>query len=133
VQIDDRRVVPLTLLAQAGVAAGLAGLLGLTAGAVASTSALLGGLAAVAPNAFLAARLIGPRHNDDATAVLRSAQIGLVGKLVLTALLFGAIFATVRPISGLAVFGGFIAAQTVVLGALLVGSRPASLNLGTKG
>ena len=132
-QIDDRRVVPLTLLAQAGVAAGLAGLLGLTAGAVASTSALLGGLAAVAPNAFLAARLIGPRHNDDATAVLRSAQIGVVGKLVLTALVFGAIFATVRPISGLAVFGGFIAAQTVVLGALLIGSRPANVNLGTKG
>jgi len=132
VQIDDRRVVPLTLLAQAGAAAALAVILGLSVGAVACLSALLGGIAAVAPNAFLAARLIGPRRHDDAAAVLRSAQVGVAGKLVITALLFGVIFATVRPISGLAVFGGFIAAQTVVLGALLFGSGATDLNMGTK-
>ncbi len=122
----------MTLLAQAGVAAALAVLLGLWIGAVAGVSALLGGIAAVAPNAFLAARLVGPRRDDDAAAVLRSAQIGVIGKLLLTALLFGVIFATVRPISGLAVFGGFIAAQTVVLGALLFGGGTANLKLGTK-
>lgn len=129
---DDRRVVPLTLLAQAGVAAALAVLLGLSLGRVAGVSALLGGIAAVAPNAFLAARLIGPRRDDDAAAVLRSAWVGAVGKLVLTALLFGMIFATVRPISGPAVFGGFIAAQTMVLGALLIGGGRARMNLGNK-
>jgi hypothetical protein len=64
--------------------------------------------------------------------VLRSAQVGVVGKLAMTALLFGVIFATVRPISGSAVFGGFIAAQTVVLGALLLGRETTTLNLGAK-
>ena len=130
--IDDRRVVPFTLLAQAGVAVGLAGLLALCVGPVAAYSALLGGVAAVVPNAFLAARLVGSRDHDDAGAVLRSARIGVVGKLAITALLFGAIFATVTPISGPAVFGGFIAAQTVVLGALLVGRETTTLNLGAK-
>ena len=131
-QIDDKRVVPLTLLAQALVAAALAALLGVVIGAVAGVSALLGGVAAVAPNAFLAARLIGPRRDDDAAAVLRSAQIGVIGKLVLTALLFGVIFATVKPVSALAVFGGFIATQGVVLGALLLGGRAPSLTMGAK-
>jgi hypothetical protein len=36
-------------------------------------------------------------------------------------LLFGVIFGFVRPISPLAVFAGFIAAQLVVFGALLLG------------
>lgn len=130
--IDDRRVVPFTLLAQAGVAVALAIALALFFGTVAGFSALLGGMTAVAPNAFLAARLVGPREHDEAAAVLRSARIGVVGKLVLTALLFGVIFATVRPISGLAVFGGLIAAQSVILGALLVGGGTAGLNLGAK-
>jgi ATP synthase protein I len=132
VLIDDRRVVPFTLLAQAGVAVGLAGLLALCVGPVAGYSALLGGMTAVAPNAFLAARLVGPRGRDDAAAVLRSAQVGVVGKLAMTALLFGVIFATVRPISESAVFGGFIATQTVVLGALLIGGPRTTVNLGAK-
>ncbi|HSG64879.1 MAG TPA: ATP synthase subunit I [Gammaproteobacteria bacterium] len=130
--MDDRRVVPFTLLAQAGVAAGLAGLLALGVGPVVGYSALLGGVTAVVPNAFLAARLVGRRDRDDAAAVLRSAGVGVVGKLAITALLFGTIFAAVRPVSGLAVFGGFIAAQTVVLGALLVGSGTATPKLGAK-
>lgn len=129
--IDDRRVVPFTLLAQAGVAVALAVLLGFWVDGVAGVSALLGGTVAVVPNAFLAARLVKPRHDDDAAAVMRSAWIGVLGKLLITALLFGVIFHTVKPISGLAVFGGFIAAQSVILGALLVGG-PASLNLGAK-
>ena len=52
--------------------------------------------------------------------LLRSAWIGEFGKAVITALLFGVIFGMVRPIAPLAVFGGFIAAQLVVFGALLV-------------
>jgi hypothetical protein len=39
---------------------------------------------------------------------------------LLTALLFGVIFGFVRPIQPLAVFAGFIAAQLVVFGALLM-------------
>jgi hypothetical protein len=41
---------------------------------------------------------------------------------VVTALIFAVIFGAVRPIEPLAVFGGFIAAQLVVLGALLLPS-----------
>ena len=53
-------------------------------------------------------------------ALLRSAWIGEFGKVVLTVLLFGVIFGALRPISPLAVFGGFIAAQFVVFLALLL-------------
>ncbi|NIW23497.1 MAG: F0F1 ATP synthase subunit I [Gammaproteobacteria bacterium] len=129
---DDTRVVPLTLLVQAAVVVVLGVLLGLWVDAVAGTSALLGGLAAIVPNAFLAARLIGSRCGNDATALLQSARIGVFGKLVLTALLFGVIFATVRPISGPAVFAGFIAAQLVVPAALLIGGRAGRLDTGEK-
>ncbi|MBN1240785.1 MAG: ATP synthase subunit I [Gammaproteobacteria bacterium] len=118
---DDRRVVLLTLLAQTGVSLGLAGLLALLQGSVAAVSVLLGGLVAVIPNGFLAARLLKPRADDSARAIMRSAWIGEIGKLLLTALLFGVIFAVMRPIAAPAVFGGFIAAQLVIFGALLLG------------
>ena len=118
---DDRRVVLLTLLAQTAVSLGLAGLFALWLGNVVAVSVLLGGMVAVIPNGFLAARLLKPRADDSAAAIMRSAWIGEIGKLLLTALLFGVIFAMVRPISVLAVFGGFISAQLVIFGALLVG------------
>jgi ATP synthase protein I len=119
---SDQRIVPLTLLAQAGVSVGLAILLWGWHGKVAATSALLGGMVAVIPNGYLAARLLAPQA-DNAATLLRSAWIGEVGKAVLTALLFGLIFGLVRPITPLAVFGGFIAAQLVVFAALLLPSR----------
>lgn len=118
---DDRRTVPLTLLAQAGVSVGLAFLLWWVHGRVAAASALLGGMAAVIPNGFLAARLLATRMSD-ARGLLRSAWIGELGKVVLTALAFAVIFGAVRPIEPLAVFGGFIAAQLMVFGALLLPS-----------
>lgn len=129
---DDRRVVPLTLLAQAGVAVVLAGLLGLWLGKVVGVSTLLGGMIAVVPNAFLAARLIAPRRSDNAVAVLRSAWIGELGKLALTAILFAAIFVTVRPLAAPAVFAGFIAAQSVIFGALFFSGGVKGLDLETK-
>lgn len=132
VLIDDRRVVPLTLLAQAGLSIGLAAFLGIWVNAVAASSALLGGLAVVVPNAFLAARLAARRAGDDAKAVLRAAWLGEIGKLILTALLFGIIFALVRPLSPPAVFGGFIAAQSAVFGALLMSGGAAKPKLTTK-
>jgi ATP synthase protein I len=129
--LDDRRVVPLTLLAQAGLSIGLAAFLGIWWGGTAVLSALLGGLTAVLPNAFLAARMLAP-HADDAKAVMRSAWLGEIGKLLLTALLFGLIFALVRPLSAPAVFAGFVAAQAVVFGALLFGGGAANTELTTK-
>ncbi len=120
---DDRRVVPMTLLLQVAISLGLAAAGAVFAGAVVAISALLGGMTAVIPNAFLAARLMKPRANDNAGAVMRSAWIGVIGKLIITALLFGVIFALVRPLSPLAVFGGFIAAQLMVPAAFLLSGR----------
>ena len=118
---DDRHVVPLTLLAQVAASLGTGGLLWWWLGPLAGSSAVLGGAAAVIPNGFLAARLLGGR-DASAKALLRSAWVGEVGKLVLTALLFGVIFAAVRPISAPAVFAGFIAAQLMIFAALAHGA-----------
>jgi ATP synthase protein I len=90
-------------------------------GEVAGMSTLLGGVAVVIPNAFLAARLLKPSRDQSAKAMMRSAWFGEIGKVLLTALLFGVIFGFVRPIEPLAVFAGFIATQFVVFGALLLG------------
>ena len=113
------RVVPLTLLAQAGVSMVLAAVLWLSFGDTVAVSTLLGGAAAVVPNGFLAARVLKPNRPMD--QLMRAAWIGEIGKLLLTALAFGVIFGFVRPLSPPAVFAGFIAAQLVVFGALLVG------------
>jgi ATP synthase protein I len=121
VVIDVKHVVPLTLLAQASVSAVVAVALWAWWGEVAAKSALLGGLAVVVPNAFLAARVFTPSRDLSATAMIGAAWVGQIGKWLLTALLFGLIFGFVRPIEPLAVFASFIAAQLVVLGALLVG------------
>jgi ATP synthase protein I len=118
---DVTRVVPFTLLAQACVSAAVALALWFGFGNVAAASALLGGAAVVIPNAFLAARLLAPSTDQSARAMMRSAWIGEIGKLLLTGLAFGVIFAVVRPIAPPAVFAGFIAAQMVIFGALLLG------------
>ena len=119
--IDVKHVVPMTLLAQACVSVALAALSWVWQGEVAGLSALLGGLVAVVPNAFLAARLLKPSRDQSARAMMNAAWFGEIGKLLLTALLFGVIFGFVRPIEPLAVFAGFIGAQLVVFGALLLG------------
>ena len=100
------------------VAAGLA----LWQGRLEAVSALLGGAIAVIPNAFLGARLLSPGAGTSAKALLRAAWLGAIGKLVLTALLFAVVLVTMRPISALGLFGGFIATQLVIFGAPLLGS-----------
>jgi ATP synthase protein I len=116
---NEQRLLPLTLIAQVGMSLVLAFVLGVWAGRTVGISTLLGGVAAFAPNAFLAARLM----NADAESLIRAAWIGEVGKLLLAALLFGLIFAYLRPISVLAVFGGFIATHFAMLPALLLLQR----------
>lgn len=132
VLIPDRHVVIVTLLGQAMLTALLALLLAIWKGQTAAVSLLLGGMIAVVPNAFLGARLLTPGAGGSAKALLRSAWLGEIGKLVLTAVLFGIVFARVRPLSGLAVFGGFIAAQLVIFGALFLGDSSVSDNEATK-
>jgi ATP synthase protein I len=123
--IDVKHVVPVTLLAQLCVSVVVAMALWAWMGEVAAASALLGGAAVVIPNGFLAARLLQPSRDESAKSMMRAAWIGEIGKLLLTALLFGVIFAFVRPIQPPAVFAGFIAAQLVVFGALLLGNEGA--------
>jgi ATP synthase protein I len=121
VPIAVERVVPLTLLAQAGVSMLLAAVLWPRFGDTAALSTLLGGAAAVVPNGFLAARMLTPSRDPRGVAIMRAAWIGEIGKILLTALAFGVTFGFVRPLSPPAVFAGFIAAQLGVFGALLVG------------
>lgn len=119
--IDVKHVVPVTLLVQLCVSFVVAAVLWAWMGEVAGTSALLGGAAAVVPNAFLAARLLQPSRDESAEAMVRAAWVGEIGKLLLTAVLFGVIFGVVRPIEAPAVFAGLIATQLAVFGALLLG------------
>jgi ATP synthase protein I len=105
------RVVKKVLLAQTGVTLALAALFWGFDGLVSGYSALLGGLTAVIPNGFLAARLMLPRRDPGAGALLRAAYLGELGKLVLTVLMFGAVFVVVEPLAAGALFSGFVAAQ----------------------
>lgn len=116
-----RQPILLILLAQVVASCLLAGVLALWQGQVVAVSTLLGGAIAVIPNAFLAARLLKPQAGASAQAMLKAAWLGEIGKLVLTGLLFAIVFVAVRPLSALAVFGGFIAAQLVIFGAPLAG------------
>ena len=61
-------------------------------GDVVAVSTLLGGAAAVVPNGFLAARLLTPSRDVSAGAMMRAAWLGEIGKVLLTALVFGVIF-----------------------------------------
>ena len=108
------------LVGQIGIGAVLAAALWGLYGHVAGYSALLGSLTCVIPNAFLALRLVVPRRDPGAGALIRAAYIGEVGKLALTVLMFSIVFAMVRPLSAAALFAGFIAAQLMTIAGLLL-------------
>ncbi|MCP4302975.1 MAG: F0F1 ATP synthase subunit I [Gammaproteobacteria bacterium] len=111
------------LVAQMGVGAVLAAVLWGIYGDVAGYSALLGSLVCVIPNAFLALRLVVPRRDPGAAALVRAAYIGELGKLALTVLFFSLVFTLVKPLSAAALFAGFIATQLVTLTGLLMQRR----------
>jgi len=113
------RVVMWQFLVGAALAAVLLGIFGKVVG----YSAMLGSLAAVVPNAFLALRLVAPRRDPGAQALLRAAWIGEIGKLALTVLIFTLVFTLVRPLSAAALFAGFIATQLVTFSGLLMRSK----------
>jgi len=85
-------------------------------------SAVLGSLICLIPNAFLALRLVVPRRDPGAAALINAAWIGEIGKLALTVLFFTLVFTLVRPLSAAALFAGFIATQLVTLSGLLMRS-----------
>ena len=75
----------------------------------AAYSAAIGGLIAVGPQAWFAARLFRKRGARSADAVARSGYAGEVGKFLLTAAGFAVVFSTVHPLNPMAVFVAFIA------------------------
>jgi ATP synthase protein I len=115
--------IAIVLLAQTGLTAALAVMFWGLDDVVSGYSALLGGLTAIIPNGFLAARLMLPRRDPGAGALLRAAYLGELGKLVLTALMFGAVFALVRPLAAGALFAGFIVAQLATFAGFMANDR----------
>ena len=114
------------LIGQIGIGVVLAAALWGLYGPVAGYSALLGSLTCVIPNAFLALRLVVPRRDPGARALIRAAYIGELGKLGLTVLMFSIVFVLVRPLSAVALFAGFIAAQLVTFAGFLLRDKAAT-------
>ena len=110
------RVLMWQFLVGVVLAAGLFGAFGRVAG----YSALLGSLICAVPNAFLALRLMAPRRDPGAQALLRAAWLGEAGKLALTVLFFTLVFTQVRPLSAAALFAGFIVTQLVAFSGFLM-------------
>jgi len=125
--------IPRVLMWQCVVGAILAaGLWGIF-GSVAGYSTLLGSLICVVPNAFLALRLMAPRRDPGASALMRAAWIGEIGKLALTVLFFTLVFTLVRPLSAAALFAGFIASQLVAFSGFLMRSEQEQTARNTNG
>lgn len=72
-------------------------------------SVLCGGLIAILPQAYFAARTFRWRGAQSAQAMARSSYGGVVGKFIFSAAGFAVVFALLRPINGLAVFAAYIA------------------------
>jgi ATP synthase protein I len=85
-----------------------------------------GGLIAIVPQAYFARLAFRWRGAKSARAIARSSYAGEIGKYVLSIAGFAVVFATVRPIDGLAVFAGYLAMliiQIIGSGLLLSGNR----------
>ena len=80
----------------------------LTQDTVIAYSVLCGGLIAIVPQAYFAALAFRWRGARSARAIARSGYAGEVGKFLLSIAGFAVVFAAVRPISGLAVFAGYL-------------------------
>ena len=77
-----------------------------------------GGLVAIIPQAYFAMLAFRWRGASSARAIARSSYAGETGKFLLSVAGFAVVFATVRPISGLAVFAGYL----VMLAIQIIGS-----------
>lgn len=105
------RTVRNILLAQLLASLVLAAIVWIWLGTDRAVPTLIGGLIGVVPNAFLAARLMSPRAAASARGLLRAGWVGEIGKLVIAAVMFAAVFATLRPLHPEFLFAGFIATQ----------------------
>ncbi len=107
------------LLAQLAAGLVLAAVVWIWLGSDRAVPTLLGGLIGVVPNAFLAARLMSPRAASSAQSLLRAGWIGEAGKLAIAAIMFAAVFATLKPLHPEFLFAGFIATLVALPVALL--------------
>jgi len=82
-------------------------------GLSAAYSVLLGGLICLLPNGYFAYRTFRFQGARAAREIVRSFYAGEAGKLVLTALLFAAVFIGVKPLHALALFTGFCLVQMI--------------------
>ena len=80
---------------------------------VAALSALLGGVVCFIPNSYFAYKAFQYTGAKAVSNVTRSFFLGVTWKLVLTALLFGIVFAKIKPLNHYALFGSFFVAQVV--------------------
>lgn len=103
------RTVRNILLTQLATAAGVAAVVWITLGTERAVPTLLGGLIGVVPNAFLAARVMSPRAGASAQSLLRAGWLGEIGKIAIAALLFVAVFVTLKPLHPGFLFTGYIA------------------------
>jgi ATP synthase protein I len=107
------------LLAQLAAGLALAAIVWAWLGYERAVPTLIGGLIGVVPNAFLAARLMSPRAGGSAKSLLRAGWIGEIGKLAIAAVMFAAVFATLRPLHPGFLFAGYIATLLALPVALL--------------
>jgi ATP synthase protein I len=75
---------------------------------VCAYSVASGGLVAIIPQAYFAALAFRWRGARSARAIARSSYAGEVGKFFLSVAGFALVFATLRPLDGLAVFAGYL-------------------------
>jgi ATP synthase protein I len=91
---------------------------------VVAWSLAAGGLIAIVPQAYFARLAFRWRGAKSARAMARSSYAGEIGKFLLSVAGFAVVFATVRPISGLAVFAGYLAMLVIqIIGSWLLLSR----------
>lgn len=89
-------------------------------GWIAGYSGLLGGLVALIPNSYFAFRVYRYSGARSARAIVGEFYSGEAGKLILTAVLFIAVWLGVKPLAVAAVFGGYLAVLAVGASALLI-------------
>ena len=89
-------------------------------GLIAGYSGLLGGRVALIPNGYFAFRVYRYSGARSARAIVGELYSGEAGKLILTAVLFIAVWLAVKPLVVAAVFGGYIAVLATGASALLI-------------
>lgn len=117
------RLIGLQCVLTALLAIGAWGVIGPTA----ALSALLGGLIATVPAAYFAWRAFAYNQTRSAVKVLGSFYQAEIGKLLITALMFAAVFKLVSPLHTAALFVAFgiVLVGGLVSSALLLDSKQA--------